>query len=190
MTSVVSIANTALIKMGIDSPLIVDIDENSNSARVMKQLYEPSKKSVLRRNIWRFSLKRARLAPLVTGPEFGDGNYFSIPTDCLRIIGTSIDQFYDYLPWKREGDKILADTDTLDIVYVSDVTDPSKFDPIFTEMLSAYMGYNACNALVRDAGVKQGLFDEFRQLASQAAYVSATERDSSKIIAETFLRAR
>lgn len=191
MSSQVEICNLGLIKIGFDAPLITDINEDNKQARLCKRLFPALRDSLLRQNIWRFSLKRQSLAPNTSTVPFGEGKYFTPPTDMIRLVGTSLDQFYNYTPWKIESNGILADAgDRLDIVYVERVTDPNKFDPLFSEMLSAYIGYNLCASLTRDAGVKQAVFDEYQLLSRRAAFVSATERDSAKVIAETFLGSR
>lgn len=186
--SVVQICNMALAKLGSDS-FITSLDDGTKAARHLSIFYEPIRDSLLRSHLWRFARKKYELAPLVEEPAFDGGYYFQMPTDCLRVIVPNDDYFESYGRWYVEGDKILADTDVLQIVGIERVTDTSKFDAIFTEALATKLAHELCMPLAQSESLKNILKQDARELVIRAAHVGATEQDSSKFISEVLIGA-
>lgn len=189
MTSKVGICNIALARIGHE-PFISDLSEDSKAARQCNVLYPQILDSLLREYIWRFSIKRVTLAKTTETPAFDGGNYFNLPSDFIRVIGTSVDDRYSYKPWSVEGNKIRARDESFDLVYCARIEDTSLYDTIFIDALANRLGMELCGSLVRDSGVKQTMFDLYDRSVRKAAYVSATEHDSTTILSEQFLRAR
>ena len=181
MTSQVEICNLALAKLG-HMPFITSIDENSKAANILKVLYNPVRDSLLREYLWKFARKRATLAPLVSTPAFDGGSYFQKPTDCLRIVGTNEDYRYGYGRWLVEGDKIIANTTALSIVYIYRVDDENLFDPCFVQAFAAKLAYELAMPLSQSASLKEAMGEEFKSAVIKAAFASATEQDSDKFI--------
>lgn len=188
MASQVEICNLALGKLGSDS-FITSIDDGTKSARYLKLFYVPTRDALLRSHLWRFARKRATLAPLVEEPLFDGGSYFQIPEDCLRIVGTDLDYTGSYGRWSVEGNKIVADTDALNIVYTYRVEDEGLFDPLFIQAFATYLAHELCMPLVQSASMKDLLTKEMQSAIIRAAHAGATEQDSSTFISETFLKA-
>lgn len=179
----------ALAKIGHEG-LITSLSENSKGARYMNVFYEPMRDAVLRDHLWRFARKRATLAPLIDKPPFDGGNYFQYPEDCLRIVGTDQDYFYTGQRWVREGDKIVADTDVLNLVYIQRITDPALFDPLFVDVFASRLAYEAAMPITKSQGIKESMQIEYRRSVIRAARASATETDGEKFISEAFLEVR
>lgn len=188
MASQVEICNLALGKLGSDS-FITSIDDGTKSARYLKLFYNPTRDALLRSHLWRFARKRAILAPLVDAPLFDGGNYFQIPEDCLRVIGTDLDYFGSYGRWFVEGNKIVADTDVLNIVYTMRIEDEGLFDPLFVEAFATNLAYEACMPIAQSSSMKNDLLKEKQGAIIRAAHAGATEQDSSTFVSETFLKA-
>lgn len=186
-TSVVQICNLALAKLGHE-PRINDLNENSKAARLCKDLYDLTRQALLREFLWRFARKRAQLSPLVETPAFDGGKYFQKPTDCLRVVGTDQDYRYGYGRWFVEQDKIVADTDVLNIVYTADVTDVTLFDSTFVQALAARLAIDLSIPLTQSATRRGEMVDEYRAHRMHAAFTSATEVDSDKFISEVFIQ--
>lgn len=185
----VEICNYTLAKLGHED-FITDFEENSKAARYFRKLYNITRDSLLRRYLWRFAVKRVILSPLVGEPAFDGGKYFQLPTDCLRVIGVDEASFYGRLSWRTEGDKILAHTDTLKIVYISRVEDESLFDSIFVECFTDKLASDIAIGLTQSYELRDAMQAAFMKNVVMAAHVGATEQDSQKIISETFLEAR
>lgn len=187
MTSKIEICNLALAKVGSDS-FITSIDDGTKSARHLKIFYEPSRDSLLRSHLWRFARKRAVLAPDATQPFFDGGYYFTPPVDCLRVIGTDLDYASSYGRWHVEGNKIIADTDVLNLVYLYRVEDETLFDPIFVEAFATKLAHDMAMPLSQSSVTKQVMKDEMREVIIRAAHAGATEQDSSTFISEVFIK--
>lgn len=188
MSSQVEICNLALAKIGSDS-FITDIDDGTKSARYLKLFYIPTRDALLRSHLWRFARKQAVLAPLATAPLFDGGNYFQLPTDCLRVVGTDLDYTAAYGRWYVEGDKIVADTDTLNIVYIKRVEDEALFDPLFVQAFATYLAHEVCMSLAQSASMKGNLAQEMQAAIIRAAHAGSTEQDGSAFMSEVFLKA-
>lgn len=139
-TSEVQIANSALTKIG--ERKIVSFDDDSKAARACAAQYPIARDALLRRYRWNFAKERVQLAPENGAPAFGFEKKFLQPADCLHVIG-----IYDEgepqnnytssrIPWKVEGRYILCDENPLPIFYIKKVTDPTQFDPLFSEALA------------------------------------------------------
>lgn len=188
MSSQVEICNLALGKIGSDS-FITDIDDGTKSARYLKLFYIPTRDALLRSHLWRFARKRAVLAPLATEPPFDGGSYFQLPTDCLRVVGTDLDYASAYGRWHVEGDKIIADTEVLNIVYISRVEDEALYDPLFVQALSIYLAHEISMSIVQSASTKEMLAREMQSAIIRAAHAGSTEQDGQAFISEVFLKA-
>lgn len=189
MSSQVEICNLAIGKLGSTS-FITDIDdENSKTAAYCRLFYAPTRDALLRSHLWKFARKRAVLAPLVDEPLFDGGRYFQLPTDCLRVVGTDMDYQDSYGRWFVEGNKIVADTTVLNIVYIAKIEDESMYDPLFVQAFSLYLAHEMCQALVQSESAKGNLANEMQAAIIRAAHAGSTEQDGQAFISEVFLRA-
>lgn len=188
MTSQVEICNLALAKLG-QLPFITSLTEASKSANLFNVFYNPVRDSLIREYLWKFARKRVQLTPLTETPPFDGGNYFQIPTDCLRVVSPGDSYRQQYGRWFVEGDKILADTTTLNLVYLQRVQDPTLFDPIFVQAFAAKLAYEMAMPIAQSQGLKDAMGAEFQRMVVKAAFVGATEQDSEVFLAESFLRA-
>lgn len=186
--SVVQICNMALAKVGSES-FITSLTDDTKAARLLSIFYEPIRDSLIRSHLWRFARKQYQLAPLVTEPLFNGGYYFQMPTDCIRVVVPDDEYFYSYGRWSVEGDRILADTNVLNIVGLQRVEDPNLFDPIFSEALATRIAHELCIPLTNSESLKGALKADSRELILRAAHVGATEQDSSKFISEVLIMA-
>lgn len=70
----------------------------------------------------------------VLAPAFGWGYRFTLPTDCLRVLEVNdSEQGDNRSPWIIEGDFLLTNQDTCNLVYIAKITDVAKFDPLFVD---------------------------------------------------------
>jgi len=77
--------------------------------------------------------------PSVTNlqPLFGFTYQYYLPDDFARLISV-YEEWGTDLPddrWKREGQRILTNYTTCNVIYVKKVTDPDDFDELFAELL-------------------------------------------------------
>lgn len=141
MASQTDICNLALLKLGEET--IMDLNENSKSATVCRLFYADTRDSLLRSHPWNFAIKRVQLAKLLTTPVYGYDSEFQLPSDCLRVMYTDLLAGNEF---RIEGKKLLANTDSINIEYVSRVEDTTQFDALFVDalwtLLASRIAYN------------------------------------------------
>jgi len=121
-------------------------DEESLGSR----WYDATRRSCLRMFPWNFARKRRSIPRSSVAPSFGYADAYELPNDYLGLvfIGESAEEKeLDYLV---EGGKLLIDNDgasSLQICYIWDVTDVTKFDPIFLMLLVAELAVVFGNAI-------------------------------------------
>ena len=129
------LANIALGKLGASR--ITSLDERSPVAEKLREMWDVTRDSILRRREWNFALKRATLSALATAPAFGYTYQYQLPTDYIRAVefnaqaaGTSQALF------EIEGDKLLTNDATAELRYVYRNEDVSSWDDGFQAAFS------------------------------------------------------
>lgn len=112
MTDKVHIINNALSLIGAAS--ITSFEENTANARRVKTIYDTSRKALLRLHPFQCSIKRIKLTPLTEAPVFGYAYQYQLPDDLIRIINANTEDY------TIETDKLLSDSNELNLVYVFD----------------------------------------------------------------------
>ncbi len=173
--SVVAIYNLALQKVG--QSRVEAVDEDNNNARHCTACYEILRRAELRKAAWNFSIVRVILAPSPTIPQFTYAKGFAVPTDSLRVLLPP----RLALDWKIEvldgREAILTnDGDTLYIRYIQDVTDPTRFDPLFVDMLACKMAWQMCEIITQSNTKKEALQAEYIQSRNEARRLNAFEK--------------
>lgn len=142
MASEVDICNLALSKLGEQT--IIALTEDSKSARVCNLFYSDTRDSLLRSHPWNFAIKRVELAKLTTTPIYGFDSEFQLPSDCLRVMYTDLQSSNQ--DFRVEGKKLLANSDSIRIEYISRVEDTTQFDASFVDalwmLLASRIAYN------------------------------------------------
>jgi hypothetical protein len=132
-----SIVNRALTYLG--ATRITSLSDDTTEAKCASSIYDDSLKSILGESLWGFATKRATLNMLAENPVWGDGHYFQIPADCVHIFG-----YNENIPHRIEGDRILANTESLGIIYTYLCTDTSKFPSWFVDAFVVKLAYDMC----------------------------------------------
>src|SRR4051812_40773418 len=129
--SVVSICNIGLVALG--EPPIVSLDDNRKAAIFCKARYDQVRREILAAHVWNFARKQARLAADLVAPLFDWTTAFPLPADFIRIYRLVKEP---PAAFEVQGHALLCnETAPLNIVYIRDIDDPTKFDPIFTAAL-------------------------------------------------------
>jgi len=193
-TSEVSICNLALQKNG--SGRIVSLTEDSPQARECNACYEAMRDLELRKHRWAFAIKRAALAADATAPAFGPVNYFTLPSDFLRLLEPDEATNFNTLDWRIEsnavGAKAIATNDSapLEIRYVWRVVDPTVFDAAFVEALACRIASQTCEKLTQSNAKKAGVQEEYKDAIREARRTNAIEGVSAESPIDTWITAR
>lgn len=163
------IYNKALIRLG-QEPLDA-IDEDSRLGDLVRGQYEHSLLEMLYDTVldhnWKFAVKRIQLNADINTPLFDYVTQYKKPADCLKVINIGVrgDDFVE------EGDFILtnlADTEVLNLRYLANVSDTTKFTPFFTKSLYLHIALELCQTVTQDKNLFQLIEAEFKEVKHRA----------------------
>ncbi|WP_180139557.1 hypothetical protein [Acinetobacter sp. YH12043] len=177
MTTKTDIANQSLLMIGADS--ITSFEENTITARRMRTVYDSSRKALLRLHPFQCATKRIKLNPISTQPEFGYAYQFQLPDDLIRIITANTE---DYVV---ETDRLLSNSDQLNLVYVFDNKNEESYDSLFIECLVLYLAYKITKATTGSQGTSDSYYMQCQELLKQAKATQAQEIPSQQFFKET-----
>lgn len=169
--SEIAICNRALQKVGENQ--IMSFDDPTKEARECKRLYSFARDQLQRMYLWNFCKKRAILPALADAPNTNEyERQFALPEDYLRLIDVQIEE-----SWSLEGNAILTNAEApLYIIYTAKITDTTKFDTLFTEVLASYMAVELCEVTTQDRLKRESLFSQFNLILLQAKATDAKEQ--------------
>jgi len=171
--SIVQICNIALSKLGQQA--INSLTEDSPVARYCSIFYDPIKDEVLRGHNWNFAGKRVSLAPVSDAPVFGYSYAFNLPADCIKVRYLNDSA----ISWTVEGRTILANTDSINVVYTSRIEDTTLFDPFFISVLATRLAAELAVPITSSATLGQNLFKSYQIQLDSARAADARENNSS-----------
>ena len=169
MASIVDICNGSLNQLGATT--IVSLTEDSKNGRLCNARFTQVRDAVFRSHPWNCLQTRLELASSTTTPAWGFKYAYTLPADCLRLL-----RILDYdSNYKVEGRKILSNTETMKILYVSRVTDPNEYDELLRETLSASLGADIAFAVTSNNQTAQNMYQLFQDKLRDARFVDSTE---------------
>ena len=143
-TSDVQICNIALRFVGVEP--IVSLSDNSKSAKLCNLFYAFDRDAVIQDHSWSFAVTRQALSQL-SGTNTTEYAYmYSLPASpyCLRPLGI-VD--YPAQPFLVEERVLYTDLEAVTLRYISQVTDPTVFDPAFIRALSYRLAADICESI-------------------------------------------
>ena len=190
MLSAVDICNSALIKIGANT--IGSLSESTKSARLCNQMYDTLRKKLLRSHLWNFSIFRKQLGKTVNTPGFGYTSEFLLPSDCLRVLETDLGYGSEWdVEHNEDGQSVLVcNSGDVRIKYVKDITDPTDFDPTFSESLSYLIAANIAYALTQSRTVQSDMKALFKAEVAEARSFNAQEGSVKTVQADEWLDVR
>ena len=187
MATEVSICSNALRRLG-DSP-ITSLTEDSERGRLCNAFYEPSRDAILRSHTWNFAINRANLAKLSTSPAFEYANQFALPTDpfCLRVLKMEFEDYeFKIENLAGQGRVLLTDEGEAKIIYIARVTDPSLFDSMFVDVLTAKLAVDLAYPVTNSTTLQAQMQNLFERKLSEARSLDSTEGSTNSLISTVF----
>lgn len=186
------IVNLALTRLGQDR--VISIDDDNESARVIRSLWDFTRDAVLASYPWKFAIKRTSLPALSAAPAYGWERQFTVPEECLRLVQVGDDYvFYTGLleTFQLEGGVILTnEAAPLRLRYVQRVATVGLWPVLFGRVVALQLAIDACEKLTSSAA-KQGVLNEAYAVAvAQARKQSAIERPPQRADNSDWLNAR
>jgi hypothetical protein len=148
----------------------MSIDDASQQARFCKLFYEPTRDEVLRSHTWNFAKQRQTLTKLSAAPAFGWSNAFQLPADFIREV--RVNEWESYQAddnWVIEGNQLLTDQDTIELLYIYRVVDSTLFDPLFVKAFSVLLASELVTTLTGSREQGQAFLTEYQQILAPLA---------------------
>lgn len=207
--SKVQICNEALQNIGADD-YITSLTEDTPNAIECNLRYDTARKALLRMHPWNFAIKRASLNKEVATPAFNFANQFTLPSDFIKVIMTGLEERYSSsyaqptnetfeisnVPnrlgpdnYKIEGRKLVTDSATVQLVYVSDIEDTAQFDAAFTQLLARYLGGLIAYKVVGSKTERDEQFKIFKEELAEYQSIDSQEGIIDSIITSEYLAA-
>lgn len=151
-----AICNAALAHIG--QARISDFDAPGPTAQACRDAWDLCRQSALRSYHWNFALHRMALSASATAPQHGYSYAFSLPTDYLKAIqvngltaGTSWAEF------SIEGGNILTNDSTVNLWYVRDVEESSRWDSAFIEFFTYRLAAAVASRITTSTSLAESL---------------------------------
>ena len=114
-----------------------DLTESSPQAIQARTQYEPTRDALIRSYNWRFARERVVLSQDTETPALEWDFQYILPSDFMALVSIYEGRFTDvnFRNYAIEGERLLTNETTMCIRYTKKVTDVSKFDPLFVQLL-------------------------------------------------------
>jgi len=149
------------------------VTPTSPTEELLNRWYDQVRRKVLREHPWNFAAKRTILAASGTAPDFGYTAAYPVPTDFIRLL-TIQDTNGNDIQGQEYGFEFVgtqrcvvtnAEGGQLRVRYVYDITDVSKFDPLFIQLFA----HELAMAIAYKVTESNGNVERLGQLAKMAA---------------------
>lgn len=139
--SKLEIMNKALGMLGANQ--IRTLEDNTLEAKAAVKMYPSALDSILAETDWTFAIRRIMLPKSEKTPAWGEGNYFELPADLIKIV----DVMNRDVKWQREGNYIFTSASEFGLVYVTRCVDATLYPPYFVDALAAKLAADMCYLL-------------------------------------------
>ncbi len=181
--SITKICNLSLSDLGsLRINDFQDDTEDSTQAILCRLHYEPVKDALIQSHRWRFSSDRKTLSRDTTDPT-GDewGAQFILPTDYLAMRSIYEGRFSDdnARSFALEGERLLTNETTMEIRYIKQVTDVTKFDALFVQLLVLKLALKLVMPLTQDVTLKQTIKEDIQLLMPDVLALTGEETNTA-----------
>lgn len=185
-TSSVSICSNALLMLG-GAPFS-SFDEAKPHVRLAANLYPSVRDDVLRLHSWNCATKRVILAPMSTAPAFDFTNQFQLPGDWLRTL--QVGYKGDPIPFRAEGQRILADETALPLVYCFRNEVEATWSVNLIHVMELAMAAKMAYAVTASSSMRDSQRDEYMRELKVAKAIDGQDDPPEEFDAGSFLESR
>lgn len=168
MASQVEIANFAIIQLG-GNP-ISSLTEDTNEAKVIKAIWDQSRRELLRTNSWNFAIKRQLLAQSVTPPGYDFSYRYALPSDLIRTI-----QVYNDSDYKIEGRFVITNSQSCSLKYVADIKDVNEWSSDFCSLMSMKLAADIAYAITKNETLAKSMYQAYTIKLTETRFADASE---------------
>lgn len=182
-TTETQIANLALRHLQTAPILSIDPpDNNSKAAQCAYAWYDQARRDTLEAHPWKFACKLASLAADAADPDFGYDKRYQLPSDYIRLVQIGEDWRNPVTEYDIVANFIhCSESAPLDIIYVYDLEDASKFSPKFITALSYKLAELMAMDLTGNAQYASAMAEQFTRGISGAMAVAGQNRPTQRI---------
>ena len=184
MASETDICNIALSNLG-ERPITARNDQN-HRARACDNRFDDVRDLVLRSHVWNCALKREQLTSSATAPVWGYDVAYPKPAKMLRLISVKENEY----PFKIEGENIVTNSTSLNILYIEQVTDTAKYDALLIQAIALRLATEIAQDITGKTQLKEALMRKYREVMSEARSADAAEGTPQKIESDLWLESR
>lgn len=189
LASVVSIVNTALIRIG-EQPILA-LSDNSRPARLATHFYPTVRDTVLTIHPWNEATKRAVLASSGSGEAWGFANLFPLPADFLRLLDVSDDDHVHHdIRYRVEENGIVSDETDFNLRYIFRLEDPSKMSDGLKTVISLRLSAELADAMGKDIGKVRDMWALYKDQLATFQFIDTTQDPIDVMQGDTWLGAR
>ena len=150
-----AICSRALLKLGA-RPIQSFLDA-SVEADLSLSFFEPVRDALLSAYPWRFAVTQTELARLSDAPVSDYAHAFQLPVDCLRVLSVGTGGRSKGLQYRRVGNTVRSNSDTMVIDYVFRPEEDS-FPGYFEQVLIARLAAEFCLPLTENTSRAEMLY--------------------------------
>jgi hypothetical protein len=204
VTSETEIANMALHHLGLER--ITALSDSNKRAKLLNDIFANTRDEVLSNAYWGFARRRVTIAKDATAPSFGFSARFQKPADLISVFwvddhdpdaSNNSNRYHpdgldrsDTIAYREEGDYLLANADTLYMIYVKRLTDVTLFSAKFVTAFSLLLANRACYSLTQDKKLKDSLLAEYKLIVEEAGSLNAQGETAEDVEANYFIDPR
>lgn len=209
MASKIDICNFALQNIGANK--ITSLNEGTTEAIECNFRYDSARRALLQMCPWNFATKRVNLSADVNTPAFGYAYQYTLPSDFLYLVMTSLEErhqapaakvynsnFYvSDVPtaatidkYRIEGNRLLTHDTSVGIVYVADETDTQLYSATFTELLARLLSVMISYRVTGSKTERDAQYQIFQQELELAQSIDGQQGVFDRIEISEFLSAR
>lgn len=176
VTSETAVANLALQHLG--QRRISDLPTATDKAGLeIRAVFPVVRQALLREHGFAFAEDTVELQRLAQAPVNRWAYAYQLPTDFIRAIAINDDDAVsqDEFELASEG-RLLTDAETVDLHYVKDVENVTRWDALFVEAIALAVAVKVCKVITGDEQLRASLVTALQSLAlPNAKQASARE---------------
>lgn len=192
-TTDIDICNDAISRIG-GKPIHSIEDPTTYTEQLCSSMYIKNRQIVLRSAVWNFA---KCIKPIAKSDETlkGFSGVYPLPNDFVRFLGV---QNMDLMGGETDR-YMLADRkiylkdsapDSINLIYIKDVSDVAKFDALFIEAFSLRLAYNLQFALTGKNTTSQRLYEEYLEALTIAKMIDGQEQKPIRVQRSKWLAKR
>lgn len=178
----VSIANLALSNLG-EAP-IQNLSDDNARARICNSRIDDVIRACLRMHDWNSAMKRIALTS-IGEPLFGFNKTFQLPSDFIKII-----EVWPISRFRIQGDTLLSNEDTINILYVAEPTDVNTLDVLLGEAIVLKLAVEISETLTGKDGLKERMMQKWIMALQEARSANSKDKTPEHREDSTFWNAR